>query len=78
MAGYPECVSAECREGRRPCPSPAEWGRLRAIEARRRKRQASEWCETRDLFDLLLGQGSITVAHRQPPSLWRRLWLALT
>lgn len=78
MAGYPECVSDECRSGRAPCPSPAEWGRLRAIEARRRRRWAEAACETRNLFQLLLAKGAITVAHRQPPSLWRRLWIALT
>lgn len=78
FAGYPSCVSDECAQGRRPCPSPAEWGRLRAIEARRCKRQAEAALETRNLFQLLLAKGSITVANRQPPSLLRRLWLALT
>ena len=78
FAGYPSCVSDECHQGRRPCPTPAEWGRLRAIEARRHERQAEAARETRNLFQLLLGNGSITVAHRQPPSLLRRLWLALT
>lgn len=78
FAGYPACVSDDCRLGLRPCPSPAEWGRLRAIEARRRERQTEAASETRNLFQLLLAKGSITVAHRQPPSLLRRLWLALT
>ena len=37
------------------------------------------WSNGQDFqFQLLLAKGSITVAHRQPPSLLRRLWLALT
>lgn len=75
MAGYPTCVSDECMQGRAPCPTPAQYAKL---TRRSLDRHLEAKFETRNLFQLLLAKGSITVAHRQPASIWRRLWLALT
>jgi hypothetical protein len=80
LTGRQQCASEACRRGAVACPSAATWAR---IEARREAVNAAalrrhiEWKnETRNLFDLLLAKGSITVAHRAPPSLWRRFVLA--
>lgn len=82
MAGYPTCVSDDCANGHAACPLPAQYERIeanrRAVTRRTLDRQIEAKMETRNLFQLLLAKGSITVAHRQPPSLLRRLWLALT
>lgn len=82
FAGYAECVADGCERGLRPCPSPSGYAERCAARRPAINRAALvrhiEWKnETRNLFQLLLAKGSITVAHRHKPSIWRRIWLAL-
>lgn len=80
LAGYPACFG-DCLQGRRPCLSPSEYEALRqrnVINRAALDRQIEAKSETRNLFQLLLAKGSIVVSHRHKPSIWRRLWLALT
>lgn len=72
-------MSDACRFGRASCPTPDVYARIQArkpaINRAALDRHIRWKKETRGLFDLLLAKGSITVAHRAPPSLWRRFML---